>query len=155
MKRTSYLLSILFLLVLTVFTSSCKDDGDPETEEDRKRRQLTTAPFTVNTVTIGSEEDETFEGPTTITFLNNNTFSISGNEALPNPASAPTNPLPASGEWAFTDTQNFNAIRLSSGNTTVNLSITTLSDTELVFRYTAAEPKPTDEVQVTVSASRP
>lgn len=152
MKRTSYLLSILFLLVLTVFTS-CKDDDEPETELDRKTRQLTSGAFTINEVTLGTG-DYAYDGSATINFQTNNTFTITGNDALPNPASDPNNSLPASGTWAFTDMQNYNAIALTSGNTTVNLSITTLSDSELVFRYTGAEPKPTDEVQVTVSASR-
>lgn len=152
MKRTSYLLSILFLLVLTLFTS-CKDDDAPETEEDRKRRQLTSAPFTVNTVTIDSEEDTSFEGPTTITFQNSNTFSISGNTALPD-ARSTSEPLPSSGEWAFTDQQNFNTIALTADGATVDLTIITLSDSELVFSYTGAGTKAEDEVQVTVSASR-
>lgn len=154
MKRTSYLLSILFVLVLTVF-ASCKDDEVAETEAERKTRFLTSGgAFTVDEVTLGTGE-YTFEGPTAINFQANNTFTISGNDALPNPASDPNNALPASGTWAFTDMQNYNTIALTAGTTTVNLSITTLTESELVFRYTGAEPKPTDEVQVTVSASRP
>lgn len=152
MKRTSYLLSILFILVLTVF-ASCKDDEVTETEEEAKTRLLTSGAFTVDEVSLGSG-DYTFQGPATINFEDNNTFTITGNEALPNPVSTPTDALPASGEWSFTDTQNFNAIALTSGGTTVDLTISTLSESDLVFRYQGAEPKPTDEVAVTVSASR-
>lgn len=154
MKRTSYLLSILFLLVLTVFTS-CKDDEQPESEQDRKTRQLTAGAFTVDEVSLAGSEEYTLDGTVTISFQTNNTFTITGNAALPNPTATPTDPMPASGTWEFTDTQNFNTIALTSDDgDTINLSITTLDDNNLDFRYSAAEPKPTDDVQVTVNASR-
>lgn len=153
MKRTSYLLSILFLLVLTVFTS-CKDDEQPETEADKKTRQLTSGAYTVDEVTLAGSEEYTLDGTVTISFQTNNTFTITGNAALPNPTATPTEPMPASGEWAFTDTQNFNSIALTSDGNTINLSVITLDDNNFDFRYDAAEPKPTDNVQVTVRSSR-
>lgn len=151
MKRTSYLLSILFLLVLTVFTS-CKDDEQPESEQDRKTRQLTTEAFTVTEVTLAGSEEYTVDGTVTIRFNTNTNFTVTGNAALPTPTEADA--FPASGTWAFSDTQNFNTIVLTSGSNTINLTVVTLDDNNFDFRYDAAEPKPTDNVQATVRSSR-
>lgn len=151
MKRISYLLSILFLLVLTVFTS-CKDDEQSESEADRKTRQLTSGAFTVDEVTLADNEEYTVDGTVSIRFNSNTEFTVSGNAALPTPSGADA--FPASGNWAFTDTQNFNTIALTSGGNTINLSIVTLDDNNFDFRYAAAEPKPTDNVQATVRSSR-
>lgn len=154
MKKTSYLLSMLFLVVLTIF-SACKPDGpDPEEEtaEEKATRQLTESAFNVNTVTLSPDADYSFEGPVAINFQENNTFTISNSAELPNPAITPTNPLPASGTWAFSG-GGFSAITLSADGTDIALSITTLDDTNLNFQYAGVEPKD-NEVTVTVNASR-
>lgn len=152
MKRLSYLLSTLLLMTLVVF-SSCKDDTVEETLEEQKNRQLTAGAFNVQTVTLDPSTDFSFTGPTTITFSANNTFTMAGYDALPSVAGAPEGNF-SSGTWAWTDAQNFDEIRLTSGTDVVDLTITSLDDNNLVFTYLGAEPKPDDEVTVTVTATR-
>lgn len=154
MKRTSYLLSILFLAVLTIFTA-CKDDGVPTPEPGEEETQhLTGGAWTVNSITLAPDNAaHSFEGPVTISFQENKTFTITGATELPNPTAAPTDNMPASGSWEWTN-DNFNAISLTSGGTTVPLTITTLSESALTFTYAGAIPKPEDNVTVTVSATR-
>lgn len=140
MKRISYLVTLVFLMGLTMF--SCKDDTQAETEEQKNTRILTAGPYTVNTV-----DGEALAGTVTITFNSaNKTFSVSGGEL---PA-----PFPASGSWAFSGT-DFKNITLTSGATTLALSVNTLTDNALIFTYPGSGVKPTDPtVTVTVSAKR-
>jgi hypothetical protein len=153
MKSISYALSLLLLIGLSVF-SSCKDDTTEETEEQRVTRQLTSGIFTVTEVSLAPDTEYNFEGPATINFSDNNTFVIEGAESLPNPGSTADTALPEAGTWSFTDTQNHNQLRLSSSGSSVDITIISLDDTELVFEYLGAEPKPEDEVRVKVRASR-
>ena len=154
MKRLSYLLSTLLLMTLVVFTS-CKDDTPEETLEQQKTRLLTAGAFNVDAVTLNPNTDFSFTGPTTITFSENNTFTIAGFESLPTVLAAPEGNF-ASGTWAWADTENFDEITLTSGSDAVDLTITSLDDNNLVFTYQGAEPKPTpeNEVTVTVTATR-
>lgn len=152
MKRLSYLLSTLLLITLVVFTS-CKDEAPEETLEQKQIRLLTAGAFNVQTVTLNPNTDYSFTGPTTITFSENNTFTIAGSESLPTPSSAPEGNF-ASGTWEWKDTTNFDEVTLTSGTDVVDFTITSLDDNNMVFTYQGAEPKPTDEVEVTVTATR-
>lgn len=155
MKRFSYLLSTLLLLTLVVF-SSCKDDTPDETLEEQKIRQLTAGAFTVDEVTLNPSTEFAYTaGSTIITFSDNNTFTMAGYDALPTFLSAPEGNF-SSGTWSWTDTQNYDEVRLTSGDDVVDLTITSLDDNNLVFTYQGAEPKPIaeDEVTVTVTATR-
>lgn len=153
MKSISYALSLLLLIGLSVFTS-CKDDTTEETEEQRVIRQLTSGAFTVTEVSLIPDTEFNFEGPATINFSDNKTFVIEGAESLPNPSSTAGTALPGAGTWSFTDTQNYNQLSLSASGSTVDITIISLDDHELVFEYLGAEPKPEDEVTVRVRASR-
>ncbi len=154
MKKLSYLLSTLFLLTLVIFTS-CKDDSSEpeETLEEEQTRLLTSGAFTVDAVSLAGDTEFSFTGPTTITFSENNTFNITGFEALPSVFNAPEGNF-ASGTWEWKDATNFDEVTLTSGSDMVDLTITSLDDNNLVFNYPGAEPKPADEVEVTVTATR-
>ena len=150
MKRISYLLSLLLLMSLTLFTA-CKDDegGDgTETPEQIKTRQLTDGPFTVSTVTKGGEA-VTLDGPVTITFNSNGTYAING--VLPSPHGTT---MPATGTWSFKDTQNFGIV-LNGGSDTVELTSVNIADNSLSFTYQGAGLKASDPaVPVVVNATR-
>lgn len=153
MKRLSYLLSTFLLMTLVVF-SSCKDDTPEETLEQKQTRLLTAGAFNVQTVTLNPDTDYSFTGPTTITFSeSNNTFTIAGFESLPKPANAPEGNF-ASGTWEWKDATNFDEVTLTSGTDKLDIVITSLDENSMVFTYTGAEPKPGDEVAVTVTATR-
>lgn len=152
MKRLSYFLSILLLMTLVVF-SACKDDEVAETLEQKQTRLLTSGPFTVSTVSLNPNTDWSFDGPTTLTFnAENKTFSVSGNTSLPMIAE-PDVAFPASGSWAWKDTENFDEITLTSDSGSVDLTITNLGDNSLVFSYAGFPVKGT-AAEVTVVASR-
>ncbi|WP_152425111.1 hypothetical protein [Nafulsella turpanensis] len=152
MKKASHLLSVLFLMALVIFTS-CKDDTVEETPLEENTRILTAGPFEVSTVALDPAVDYNFTGTSTLTFSENGTYTITGGDALPMVLSTGAS-IPASGEWSFTDTENFNEITLVNGSESVELTVTSLTDNEIVFSYAGAEPKPTDEVEVTVTATR-
>lgn len=149
MKKASHLLSVLFLMILVVFTS-CKDDAPKETLEQKNTRLLTEEAFTVNEVSLTGDVDYSYTGGTTITFSENNTFNVSGGEALP--GLGINVPFPASGDWSFTDKTNFDEITLTSGGEEVVLTLTTIDENNLVFSYDGVEVK--EDVNVTVNASR-
>lgn len=140
MKRISYLVTLVFLMGLTMF--SCKDDTQDETPEQKSTKILTAGPYTVATV-----DGEALAGTVTINFKSDNkAFSVSGGEL---PA-----PFPSSGSWAFSGT-DFKNITLTSGGTTLPLTVNTLSDNALIFTYPGSGVKATDPtVTVTVSAKR-
>lgn len=147
MKRLSYLVTLVFLMGLTLF--SCKDDEAPETTEQKNTRLLTSGPFTVATVDRG-EGPVAPTGTVTISFNETNkTYSVTGADNLPAP-------FPASGSWVFTDQTNFNRITLTGGdNQTQALTITELTENALTFTYQASGVKPTDPtIPVTVKATR-
>lgn len=152
MKKASYLLSVLFLMTLVVFTS-CKDDKVEPTPLEEKTSLLTAGPFEVETVALAPEVDYSFTGPATITFSENGTYTLSGGDALPMVMSTGTS-IPATGQWEFTDTTNLNKIALTSGSEEVILTVTSLTENGIVFSYPGAEPKPSDAVEVTVTANR-
>lgn len=155
MKKVSYFLSLIFVMALAIFTS-CKDDdngGPPDpTQEEIKTEQLTSSPFTVNVVEVNGED--ALDGQNiTLTFREDGTYSISGGD-LPDPAPFGTD-MPTSGNWSFTDTDNFNRITLTSGGTSVELNVTVLNDDEFVFQYTGAGVKEdSPNTTVVVEASR-
>lgn len=152
MKRLSYFLSILLLVTLVVF-SACKDDEVSETLEEKQTRLLTSGPFTVSAVTLNPDTQWSYDGPTSLTFnAENKTFSVSGNTALPMIAEPDIN-FPASGNWVWKDTQNFNEITLTAGSESVDLTITNLDDNNLVFTY-AGFPAKNEPAVVTVAASK-
>ena len=151
MKRASHLLSVLFLMTLVVFTS-CKDDTEVDPLEE-KTSLLTASPFTVSTVTLEPDVDYNFTGPATLTFTENGTYTLTGGDALPMVLSTGA-AVPETGQWSFTDTENFNEITLTNGSESVVLTVTSLTENEIVFSYPGAEPKPTNEVEVTVTATR-
>lgn len=152
MKRLSYLLSLLFLMNLTLFTA-CKDDDqpgpDPKTDEEVKTEQLTSGAFTVQEVTKGGENVTPATKPT-ITFNSNGTYQITGE--LPTPQGAT---LGSSGEWKFTDTTNWGITLIPTGSEAVQLTSVTLTDSNLNFTYQGAGLKPSDPaVPVVVKATR-
>ena len=152
MKRLSHLFSPLLLMILLVFTA-CKDDTPEPTLEETQTSLLTDGTFTVSTVALSPSTDYAFTGPTKITFLQNNTFSIEGIEALPRPASAAEGNF-SSGTWEWKDQTNFDEVTLTSGTDKLDLVITNLTASNLVFTYQGAEPKPDDLVSVTVTATK-
>lgn len=155
MKKASYYLSLIFVMTLAIFTS-CKDDDnggttDP-TQEEIKTEQLTSSPFTVDVLEMDGED--ALDGQNiTLDFQESGSYSITGG-TLPDPAPFGTT-MPASGTWAFSDTDNFNRITLTSGGTSVELNVTVLNDDELVFQYAGAGVKEdSPNTTVVVEASR-
>lgn len=147
MKKISYLVTLVFLIGLSLV--SCKDDTQAETEEQKNTRLLTTKTFNVTSVDRGGEPVDITGTPVTITYNTNNTFSVTGADALPAP-------FPASGNWAFSGSDFKNVTLTGSGSSAgQSIVINTLSDNTLIFTYDADGVKPADpKVKVTVTASR-
>ncbi|EMR00806.1 hypothetical protein [Cesiribacter andamanensis] len=147
MNTIKSLAVITLVMVLAVFTA-CKKE-DPETDQQRNTR-LISKTWRVNTVTLDPQEDYSLSGETvTVTFNSNGSYTINTPAALPK-MRTPNEAIPASGSWQFVGSA-YDRVRLTSGSTTLELAITSLTDNALTVTYPGAEPKATDEVTVTVN----
>jgi hypothetical protein len=146
MKNVNILFKLLMLLAI-VSLSACGGSDDPESEGDKNNRYLTnksSKTWTVESVTLSSDTPYEFSGTVEITFNTGGTYTLTGGEFLPNTAS-PFAPIPASGDWAFSDQENYSRITLGD----IEFAII-LSETSLTLEYAGAAPKETDTATVTV-----
>ena len=144
MKKVSYLFSLAFLMSLVVLTS-CGDDGGNEPSPEEEAAAELSQSWTVNTV-----NSEAPSSSVTITFEEDRSFTVTGAEALPEIVAGTG--FPTSGTWDFTDTENFDDVTLTSGNTTVDLSDLVASEGDLSFTYSGVTNKGEDlDVDVTAT----
>ena len=148
MKKLSYLLSLLLLMTMTVFTS-CKDDEDGpvlKTPAQEAAEKL----IGTYTVTSATRDDVAvdLEGQTvTLTFNaeedgTGGTFTSNNAGVLPGDTD-----LPASGTWAWSGA-NFNAVVV--GGKTLNFT-TPLGASPTTFTYTGTDAKGNFTARVTAT----
>jgi hypothetical protein len=147
MNNSKRIVLYTLVLVLGLF-SACKKE-DPETDQQRNTRQISKA-WRVSGVTLDPQEDYSLGGETVIvTFTSTGSFTIQQAGALPN-MREPFQELPSSGSWQFVG-NDFSRIRLTSGTTVLEATISNLTDNSMTLTYPGAEPKATDPVTVTVT----
>ena len=154
MKRISYLLSLMLLMGLTLFTACGKDAPKPneKTPEELKTEQLTSAAFTISSVKKG-EETVTIDPAAVITFKSDGTYSLTNGSNLPTPVGST---MAATGTWVFKDKDNFDEITLTpTGSAAIELTTVSLTDNSLTFSYPGVGVKAESEpVTVAVTATR-
>ena len=138
MKKLSYLLSLLLLMTMIVFTS-CKKDPDPVLKTDAQNAaEKLVGTYTVTNVTRSDDATVDLEGQTvTLTFAakddgTGGTFTSTNAGVLPGDAD-----LPASGTWAWSGS-NFKAVVING--TTLNFT-SALGASPTIFTYAATDAK--------------
>lgn len=155
MRNLRPLFSLFMVVGLVVALASCGSD-DGESLEEKQRRLLTSnnsKTWQVDAVNLSASTPYDFSGEATITFNSNGTYTLTGNDLLPRTEGTSGNGfnyIPASGKWQFTDTENFDDIKL---NENIDLAIVSITESKLVAEYAGAAPKETDEATVTVTLS--
>ena len=129
MKKTNYLTTLLFAILIIL--GACKPDPPaPEpTEEEVKLESLSTSTWIYSSVTLDGVEPPIDFSAFTITLSNNFTYSITGNPA--------NTPWPStSGEWDFKTDDLNTVIRQPDG---VEIT-TTVTDTSLKLEFDYTPP---------------
>ncbi len=153
MKKLSYLLSLLFLMTLTVFTSCKDDEGDnppAPTAQETKAKQLAGTWTVTNVTRPGVTGNVIEDGQTvTLTFTEDGTYSATNTDVMPGETPA----FPSGTTWAWPNTTSTNSIVITPGN--VNFNALNVTDNSLTFTYTTQDAKSQGaDVNVTVTATK-
>lgn len=145
---------LTLVLALGVF-SACKDTAPSETEQQKNTRLLSKT-WSITDVTVtGSDAYDYVTGTSTITFNENGSYTITNPQGREDNLPEIRDPygfFPTSGQWEFTSATSFNAITLTAGTTTINLTNVNIGESTLRFDYLGALGKAENEVSVSVNA---
>lgn len=148
-------LFVLMLVLALGIVSACKDEAPSETEQQKNTRLLSKTWSITDVSVTGSDAYDYVTGTSTITFTENGTYTITnpqGREDNLPEIRSPYGFFPTSGQWEFTSATTFNAITLTAGTTTINLTNVNIGESTLRFDYLGALGKAENEVSVAVSA---
>ena len=142
MKKLSYLLSLLLLMTMTVFTS-CKDD-EPVIDDNpvQDRMDLIAGTHTVTAATYPGGSVDLTGQTVTLTFTAAGVYTGANTDVLPGD-------FPASGTLTIPNADNLNSARIG----TTNINITSVTATGMTFTYQATDPKINEGAPFTVTVT--